>query len=264
MGFSLIDVHAHLQDEQFAKDLPEVIARIGTEGPSVLINTGTDIPTSLEAARLAEKNPNFWGLAGVHPHDSKSWTESSAAQLEKILGHAKIVGLGEIGLDFHYDFSERNVQMRVFALQWELALRLEVPVVVHVRKAFDEFFGIVQEYGAPKKVMLHCFSGDMEIAKKALNLGFHFSVGGALTFRKSEETREVFKFLPVDRIHIETDCPYLAPEPFRGRRCEPHFIVHTFRRLCQERNCPPEILGPRLVQNARDFFSPKLKIEELP
>ncbi len=257
---NLIDVHAHLMDEKFSGDVGEVIRRCEENKMAAVINAGTDLETSSAAIRLAESKEWVWALAVFHPHDAKKWDDSSLGEIERLLDHPKVVGIGEIGLDYHYDFSPRDVQIQVFSHQWNLAAKRKIALVVHVREAFDDFFDYVIKNPGPSRVLMHCFSGNMDHARKALDLGFDFSIGGAITFKKSEETRNVFRALPITNIHLETDCPYLAPEPFRGKRCEPSHVLHTFRRLCAERQAdPPKVLN-QLHENALRLFSPKLKL----
>jgi TatD DNase family protein len=258
MVAGLIDVHAHLQDEAFFQDLDGVLGRIEEERFAAVINAGTDLANSRAAVHLAETKPWLWALAGFHPHEAKLWNDDSLAGLEKLLDHPRVLGVGEIGLDYHYHHSEPETQKRVFLLQWELACRRQLPAIIHIRSAFDDFFALINDRPHPPKVLLHCFSGNLDIARRALDLGFHFSIGGPLTFHKNEDGRAVFRLLPEDRIHLETDCPYLAPEPFRGKRCEPAHLTHSFRKLCQIRKADETAMVRRLADNARAFFGPRL------
>lgn len=256
----LIDTHAHLQDEAFAADFDEVRARIRDSGPGAVINAGTDAETSRKAVEIAHLEPFYWALAGFHPHDAQKWNETSSADLKKLLEDPRTVGIGEIGLDYHYDFSPRDTQRDVFLAQWRLAAELGVPAVIHVREAFDDFFRFIEGEPRPPRALLHCFSGDLDIARRALDAGFSFSIGGPLTYPKSEETRTVFRFLPDDRLHLETDCPYLAPIPCRGKRNDPSLLIHAFRKLCEIRQAAPDVMARTLRENALRFFSPKLMV----
>ncbi|MFZ2956384.1 MAG: TatD family hydrolase [Candidatus Ozemobacteraceae bacterium] len=260
MNLALIDVHAHLQDDAYQADRETVVARCREAGMTAVINAGTDLENSRHALKLAENEPIFWALAGFHPHEAKHWTDSAApiAELENLLNHPKVLGVGEIGLDYHYDFSPHDVQQQVFIAQWDLAARHSLPAVVHIREAFDDFWNLIANRPAPPQVLLHCFSGNMEQARLALDHGFHFSIGGPLTFPKSEETRLIFKFLPADLIHLETDCPYLSPVPFRGKRNEPANVIHAFRKLCEIRQAEPGELATTLSSNAQRLFAPRL------
>ncbi|MBF0546495.1 MAG: TatD family hydrolase [Candidatus Riflebacteria bacterium] len=254
----LFDVHSHLQDEAFSKDLSNVIADIEKSKLSGVINAGTDLDTSRAGIKLAEENPKFWAMAGFHPHDAKKWQDDSLKELKKLLDHPKVLGIGEIGLDYHYDFSPRDVQKSVFSQQWILAAEMNLPIEVHIREAFDDFWKIIKELPKPSKVLLHCFSGGIEEAKKALDLDFSFSIGGVITFPKSLVTVEVFKMLPIERIQLETDSPYLSPIPFRGRRNNPTLIFHTFEKVCEIKSLDFSSAAQKFLLNINSFFGSKI------
>jgi TatD DNase family protein len=152
-------------------------------------------------------------------------------------------------------FPPRDIQKKAFIAQWELAAKLNLPAIIHVREAFEDFFSYIKDLKKPAKVLLHCFSGNIEETKKAIELGFHFSIGGPLTFPKAELTREVFKIIPLDRIHLETDCPYLAPKPKRGKRNEPAFVKYTFEYMANLFNISEQTLSEQLADNANNFFN---------
>jgi TatD DNase family protein len=202
--------------------------------------------------------PSVWAAVGVHPHDARTWPPDTAAELARLWADPRVVALGEMGLDYHYDFSPREVQREVFITQWDLAARLGAPAVVHVREAFADFFALIAGRPRPPQVLLHCFSGDLDTARRALDLGFDFSVGGPLTYPKSQDTRAIFAFLPLDRIHLETDCPYLAPQPRRGKVNEPSFLPMTLAVLSQVKQIDPAALARQLAANARRLF-PKMR-----
>lgn len=254
----LIDVHAHLQDEKFADEQAQIVAKAENAGVRRIINAATCVKTSQQAIYLAETHPACFATAGIHPHDATSFNESSVAELKNFTKHSKVLAIGEIGLDFHYDFSPRDVQEKVFATLWNLACELDLPAVIHVREAYERFWPIIADLPRPKRVLLHCFSGDLAIAKKAADQGFHFSIGGTLTFPKAEMTREVFAYLPPDLIHLETDCPYLAPQPKRGKRNEPALLPLIFDFLAQLRKTSREKLSEQLWQNAGNLFGKEL------
>lgn len=262
MALLFVDTHSHLQDEAFNADREAVLERCEKEGLAAVINAGTDLESTKAALDLAGKKAWMWALAGFHPHDASKWRDDSLPRLENLLSEPKVLGVGEIGLDYHYDHSPREVQKEVFLIQWDLAARLKAPAVIHLREAFDDFFDLIKGKAAPPRVILHCFSGNLEVARKALDLDFSFSIGGPITFSKNEEGRSVFRFLPVGKIHLETDCPYLAPEPFRGKRCEPAHVIHSFRKMVQIRKEDQETLAQKLLNNALAFFGPKLQISQ--
>lgn len=257
---NLIDTHAHLHDEKFEGEVDSIVANAQQAGVSVIINAGTCLKTTEQAIAFADKYESCYALAGIHPHDSSSFEgEKTIASLAEYLKHSKVLGIGEIGLDYHYDYSPRDKQKEAFIAQWKLAVDMDVPVILHVREAYDDFFAAIDKLEKPKKAILHCFSGDMDIARKAVDMGFNFSIGGVLTYPKADETRSVFQFIPVDRIHLETDCPYLAPKPKRGKRNEPALLIHTFRYLAELRGISESELEEQLSLNALNFFSVKSK-----
>ncbi|MDD3147713.1 MAG: TatD family hydrolase [Candidatus Riflebacteria bacterium] len=253
----LTDVHAHLQDGKFSEDLEEVVRRAAEAGITRIINAGTSIEDSHRAIEIARKFPVCRSLVGIHPHDASTFNENSLNELKEMASDPCVIGIGEIGLDFHYDLSPRETQISVFRQLWLLAAELNLPAVIHVREAYDAFFTAIQGLSCPPKVLLHCFSGDLNIARQAVDNGFHFSIGGALTFPKSELTREVFKHLPEDRIHLETDCPYLAPQFKRGKRNEPAFMTATLEQLARLRKLPTVAMAEILKQNNISFFGPE-------
>ncbi|HNV69179.1 MAG TPA: TatD family hydrolase [Candidatus Ozemobacteraceae bacterium] len=254
----LIDVHAHLQDPAFDTDLGEVLQRAAEAGVTATVLPGTTMADSRRAVQLAERHHGLWAMVGVHPHEAKDWESTALTELEEMLKHPKVLGIAEIGLDFHYAFSTPEQQRLALTEQWCLAARLGAPVEVHVREAFPEFFGTVAQLPPPPRVMLHCYSGGFDETKIAVKQGWHFSIGGSLTFKKAEECRAIFAELPADRVHLETDCPYLSPEPFRGRRNEPGNLSHTLQRLAEVRRQTHDTLADQLWKNARDFFGPRL------
>ena len=250
----LVDTHAHLHDEKFKEETEVIFNRAIENNVSLIINVGTSIENSREAIKLAEKYAQCYALVGIHPHDSSDFTQGSIGELEEMLTHPKVLGIGEIGLDYHYDFSPKDKQMIAFIEQWKLAARKQVPVVLHIREAYDDFFANIKGLPESDKRLLHCFSGDLDIARKALDMGFNFSIGGTLTFKKADIIRNVFKYLPIDKIHLETDCPYLAPTPKRGKRNEPSYIRYTFNSLAELRKMNSDELAAQLFNNAIKFF----------
>ncbi len=253
----LIDVHAHLQDEKFAEDLPEVIKRAKNAGVTRIVNAGTTVADSRRAVEIAAEYPGCLALIGIHPHEASSFNVDSVTELRSLASEPGVLGIGEIGIDFHYDFSPRDVQIKVFKELWQLAAELQMPAVVHVREAYNAFFEAIAGLPAPAKVLLHCFSGDLDIARRAVDMGFHFSIGGALTFPKSELTREVFGFLPANRIHLETDCPYLAPQFKRGKRNEPAYLTSTLEQMAKVRRLSAPAMAEIINQNAIELFGTK-------
>lgn len=232
----LVDSHCHLDDKQFDEDREQAIARALAAGVDRMMAIGTGSgPPDLEAAvRLADRYDCFYATIGVHPHDASKATEETYARLGELAGRPKVLAIGEIGLDYHYDFSPRETQRAVFARQLELAAAHGKPVAIHTREAWEDTVAMLRGWRGGG--VMHCFTGDARQAEEALALGFHLSFGGVLTFPKAEANREAARMAPADRILIETDCPYLAPVPKRGKRNEPAFLVETARKLAEVRS----------------------------
>ena len=228
----MIDSHCHLDSKEFDADREEVIARALAAGVDTMVAIGTgNGPPDLEAGiRLAEKYPAFYATVGVHPHDASKADAAAFQRLAELTKHPKVVAIGEIGLDYHYDFSPREVQKAVFIEQMRVAADANKPIVIHTREAWDDTIALIRDHWRGGGIM-HCFSGGPEEAKQALDLGFHLSFGGIVTFPKATNIQEAAKIAPLDRILIETDAPYLAPVPNRGKRNEPAFVVETAKKL---------------------------------
>jgi TatD DNase family protein len=236
-----VDSHCHLDDERFADDLDAVIERALAAGVTRMLSIGTgDGPPEIDrAVRLAERYPQVYASVGVHPHDAAKVTAQTYGDLRALAGHDKVVAFGEIGLDYHYDFSPRETQREVFIEQLKLAGEVGLPVTIHTREAWEDTMSILAEYWTGSGVM-HCFTGDAAQAREALALGFHLSYGGVLTFKTAENVREAAGITPDDRLLIETDAPYLAPIPYRGKRNEPSMMVETVRKLAEVRGTTSE------------------------
>ena len=236
---TLIDSHCHLDHQQFDEDREAVIERALAAGVERMVAIGTgNGPPDLEAGiRLADQYPVFFATVGVHPHDAAKADSAALSRLPALLAHPKIIGLGEIGLDYHYDFSPRDVQRAVFAEQLGIARDAAKPIVIHTREAWDDTIALLADHWAPAGIggIMHCFSGGPEEARQALDLGFYLSFGGIVTFSKAHSVQQAARQTPADRLLIETDAPYLAPVPYRGKRNEPAYIVATARRLAELR-----------------------------
>lgn len=251
----MIDSHCHLDNEQFAGDREAVIDRALAAGVEHMVAIGTgDGPPDLEAGvRLADRYPPFYATAGVHPHDASKATEETFRNLAALMGHPKVVALGEIGLDYHYDFSPREVQRAVFIEQMRIARDAGKPIVIHTREAWDDTVALLAEHWTPARLggIMHCFSGGPVQAHQALTLGFHLSFGGILTFPKALDLQEAARQAPAGRILIETDAPYLAPVPKRGKRNEPAYVVETARKLAELRGETIESIAAITTENFR-------------
>jgi TatD DNase family protein len=235
----MIDSHCHLDSPDFDPDREAVIERALAAGVEHMLAIGTgNGPPDLEAAiRLAERHPAFYATVGIHPHDAAKAGPADLARLADLLAHPKVLALGEIGLDYHYDFSPRDIQQSVFLAQMEIAAAARKPIVIHTREAWDDTLALLERHWTPHATggIMHCFSGGPREARRALDLGFYLSFGGIVTFPKALDVQEAAKSAPRDCILIETDAPYLAPVPKRGKRNEPALIVHTAQKLADLR-----------------------------
>jgi TatD DNase family protein len=247
----LVDSHCHLDDEQFAQDRDAAIERARAAGVKRMMAIGTGGgPADLEVAiRLTAQYPFIYATVGVHPHDAAKATPETFACMAELASQPKVLAIGEIGLDYHYDFSPRDVQRSVFVAQLDLAARARKPIVIHTREAWDDTLAVIRESGLPNGGIMHCFTGGPKEAEQALELGFHLSFGGILTFPKADNVRQAAAMTPKDRLLVETDAPYLAPVPHRGKRNEPGFMVETARRLAEVRGVTPEDIASATTRN---------------
>ncbi len=249
----LVDSHCHLDSSDFDADRDDAIERALDAGVERIVAIGTgEGPPDLEAGvRLADKYPQFLCTVGVHPHDAAKATESTLARVAALLAHPKAIAVGEIGLDYHYDFSPREAQKQVFIDQMRIAAQYRKPIVIHTREAWEDTFALLDEYWAPHGIpgVMHCFSGARREAFRALGLGFYLSFGGILTFPKATDLHKVAAEVPLDRILVETDSPYLAPVPKRGKRNEPAFVAYTAQKLATLRGLTFEEIAAATTEN---------------
>jgi len=243
------DAHAHLDMSQFDEDREEVIGRALEAGLKWIINICMIGEGAEKAYALVEKHRALWAMAGCHPHDAERFSLTALARLEDLASREKVVGIGEIGLDFHRDYSPRSDQEQAFSAQLDLARRLKLPVAIHDRNAHQPTLDLIKEAGKGMRGLFHCFSGDVGMARRVLDLGFHISIPGVVTFPKARITREVAAFVPLDRLLVETDCPFLAPVPHRGRRNEPAFVVETARAVARIKNLAYEEVAAQTTAN---------------
>lgn len=225
----LIDSHAHLDDEKFNGDRKHLIENLRSNGVELVINIGADLQSSIDSVELSKEYENIYAVVGFHPHSAKDVTDKSLEKIRELAGEKKVVAIGEIGLDYHYDYSPREVQRKQFINQIKLAKELDLPVVIHSREASQETFDIIKEEvkNGGLRGVLHAFSGSPEIAREYIKLGFLISIGGPLTFKNARLVKEVVKQIPLDHMIIETDAPYLTPVPHRGKRNEPMFVKYV-------------------------------------
>ena len=252
----LTDTHCHLTFEPLADDVAAVVQRSREAGVTGWITVGTSLADSRAAVELAGRYDDMYATVGIHPHDAKDADEPSLAALKSLAAREKVVAIGETGLDFHYNFSKQPDQKRVFAAHLEMAKALDLPVVVHSRNAFDETLEILDAHGGGLKgVVFHCFGGTAEQANELLERGYCISFTGVVTFKNAETSRQAVKVVPLDRLMVETDCPYMSPEPVRKQKPnEPALMVHTARLLAELKGVGVEELSAATGETARRFF----------
>jgi TatD DNase family protein len=256
----LADSHCHLDHEQFDADREAVIERAIAAGVERMVAIGTgDGPPHLETGiRLADRYPAIYATVGVHPHDASKSEPETFQQLAELLRHPKVVALGEIGLDYHYDFSPRETQRDVFVEQMRVASDAGKPIVIHTREAWEDTLALIEQHWSPRGLpgIMHCFSGGPAEAARCVELGFYLSFGGIVTFPKALELQEAARSAPSDRILVETDAPYLAPVPRRGKRNEPAYVVETARKLAELRGETLESIAATTTANFRRVLAP--------
>jgi len=254
---ALVDSHCHLADVRLRDDTAAIIARAQEAGVRTLISVGAigPIDTDLLAVKIAEDHAGLYAAVGVHPHDAKNCSDYRMGQLRELARTSKVVAIGESGLDLHYMHSPRESQESSFRRHLQLAAEAGKPIVIHCRDAESRIAEIVREMGTPPRGgVIHCFTGDCAAASEFLDLGFHISFSGILTFKNAAVVRAAAKIVPDDRVLIETDAPYLTPEPYRGRRNEPAFVAHTLAVLAKVRNADQAHLAKQIGANAADLF----------
>ena len=251
-----IDSHAHLDDERFDEDRESLIEGFEQRDIDMVINVGSDLKSSRASIELSKKHENIYAVVGVHPHDAQYAEEDYLEQLKELSKEDKVVAIGEIGLDYFYDNSPRDIQRKVFIEQIRLAKELNLPVVIHTRDAAQETFDILKEAARDGRLtgVLHCYSGSVEMAMKYIKLGFYISLGGPVTFKKSKTPKEVAAAVPLDRLLIETDSPYLTPEPHRGKRNDPTFVKYTAETIAKIREINVEELARATSENIKKLF----------
>jgi TatD DNase family protein len=259
-----VDSHAHLDGKQFDTDREQVIERARAAGVRTMIAIGNgDGPPQLDAGvQLAEKYPFMYATIGIHPHEARLASDHAYSEMERLARHPKVIAWGEIGLDYYYDHSPRDTQKEVFVRQMELAGAAKLPIVIHCRpsenseNAWQDCLQLIEEQWAAKGIggILHCFTGTWAHAKRALDMGFIVSFAGNMTFPKAQQIRDAALQVPLDRILIETDCPYLAPLPYRGKRNEPAYVIETARKLGELRGLSMEEVGELTSRNFYNFF----------
>ncbi len=251
---ALIDTHAHLDFPEFS-DLEAVLSRAAQKGVAEIITIGIDLPSSARAVELAQSRPELYATVGIHPHDAFDLDPRSLDRLRDLSRRDRVLAVGEIGLDYYRDRQPRPLQRECLHRQLELACEVGLPVVFHIRDAYDDFMSIIKTYvGSLQGVVLHCFSGDWAIARRCLDLGFYLSVPGTVTFPKATKLQEVVRRAPLDRLLLETDAPYLTPVPFRGKPNEPSYVFHTAEKVAELRGASLTEVARQTTRNAHGVF----------
>jgi len=254
MAIPLIDSHAHLTFDLFDTDRDEVLHRAQNEGVERIITIGTELTSSRAAVDLAEKHQMIYASAGVHPHAVDDFDDSDWEALSTLWAHPRVCAVGETGLDYYYDYGDRARQRLLFRRHLEAAAEVGLPVVVHIRDAFDDAFELMADVGLPSGGVVHCFTGGPAACERALALGMYVSLSGIVTFKNAKALRSAVPIIPADRVLVETDAPYLAPIPNRGQRNEPGFVVHTARVVAELRGVSYEELCRTTRANTLRLF----------
>ncbi|MFP7210768.1 TatD family hydrolase [Bacillus safensis] len=251
----LFDTHAHLNAEQYKEDLEQVIERAKSEKVEKIVVVGFDRPTITKAMELIEEYDFIYAAIGWHPVDAIDMTDEDLAWIKDLSQHEKVVAIGEMGLDYYWDKSPKDVQKEVFRRQIALAKEVNLPIVIHNRDATEDVVTILKEEGAAEVGgIMHCFTGSLETAKACMDMNFYISFGGPVTFKNAKKPKEVVKEIPSDRLLIETDCPYLTPVPFRGKRNEPSYVKYIAEQIAELREISFEELAELTTKNAKKVF----------
>jgi len=268
----LTDTHAHLNSPRFKSDQERVIERAATAGVKAIINVGASLASSQAAVALAKAYPQIYAAVGVHPHDAKTVTKEVLEELRALASHPKVVAIGEIGLDFFRDLSPRDKQRQAFRQQLALASEMGKPAIIHDRDAHSEIMAILRRWACPERRsaygrrveggqrplgVLHCFSGDLAMAQEATELGFYISIAGPVTFKNARSLRELVRQLPLEKLLVETDCPYLAPHPHRGKRNEPAYVKLVAQEVARIKRSSLEEVAHITSGNAQALFALK-------
>lgn len=248
----IFDSHAHYDDPAFDPDRDQLLAGLGEMGVSAVMTIGADLDTSRVAAELAERWPFLWAAVGVHPHGAAELPAGWLAQLTALAARPRVRAIGEIGFDYHYDADWKEAQREVFEAQLRLAAELDLPVVIHDREAHSDTLALLRRY-RPAGVV-HCYSGSAEMAREVLSLGMYIGFTGVVTFKNARRALEAAAVVPLDRLLVETDCPYMAPEPFRGRRNDPGYLYRMAERLAELREVTPEDMQNITLENGKRLY----------
>lgn len=250
------DTHAHLDDEHFADDRELVIKRAREAGLQLIMNASCNLEACKKTIELTKKYDFIYGAVGIHPQDARDITEVDFSELKELAGEEKIRAIGEIGLDYYWDDAPHDVQHQIFRRQINLAKEVKLPVIIHDREAHQDVFEILKEEGAQEVGgVMHCYSGSWEMAKEYIKLGFYISLGGPVTFKNGRKVQEIAKQVPLENLLIETDSPYLAPVPYRGKRNEPAYVVKTAEQIAHLKGIGVEVVAKATLENGKKLFN---------
>lgn len=253
----LIDSHVHLDDRRFNKDRDQLINNLEKDGVELVVNIGSDLKTSEASVDLADKYEPVYAVVGVHPHSAAEYNDKVEDRLRELANHKKVVAIGEIGLDYYRDLSPRDIQIDVFKRQLDLAKDLDMPIVIHSRDASQPVFDILKEFkenNTDMDILIHCYSDSVELMREYIKLGCYIALGGTTTFKNSRVPKEVAKQVPLERLLLETDCPYLTPEPMRGKRNEPKYVDYVADMIADLRGIKKDEVVLQTAFNARKFY----------
>ncbi len=254
----LFDTHAHYADEKFDLDRDTLIPSLYEQGIDKIVEIACDVRTAQKSIDIIDKYPFVYGAVGMHPHEAAETTNEHMDMICDYLKHEKMLALGEIGLDYYYDFAPRDVQMKWFDVQLDLAEQLNVPVVLHIREAFGDCMDILRSHRGRFKGVMHCFSGSKEIAYECVDMGLYVAFGGSVTFKNANKLLDAVKAVPIERLVLETDCPYMTPVPHRGKRNDSSYMKYTLERIAQLREMDIEELAYRTYENAVNMYEIKV------
>ncbi len=249
----LFDTHAHLNDAAFDKDREQLLAGLAEKGVGMVMNAGCSLESSRQVVAMAEQYPWLYASVGSHPDAADEVNEAVLEEYRKLCKHDKVKAVGEIGLDYHYEDIPRDIQLRAFRLQMELAKEVDLPVIVHEREAHEDGMAIVKDFPGVTGVF-HCYSGSAEMARQLVDLGWYIGFTGVLTFKNARKAVETAASIPLERIVLETDCPYMAPEPFRGRRNDPGYLPYMAEKLAEIRGISPQEAARITTENAKQLY----------
>lgn len=253
----MIDSHAHLDEERFDEDRDEFIKSLKENAISYVINPSSDMETSRRVVELSNKYENIFAAVGIHPHDAEGFKEDDLDELRELSKDERVVAIGEIGLDYYYDNSPRDIQKEVFRKQLELSHELDLPVIIHTRDAMGDTYDILKEFEGRVRGVMHCYTGSVEMAEKFMKLGFYISIAGPVTFKNAVNVREMAKQIPLERLLIETDSPYLAPVPNRGKRNDPTNVRYVADMLANLKEIQIDKIIEHSRENTVELFSLK-------